>query len=424
MQVFLSILVLITLALLATSRLFYRLRRARLGVMLLAGGWPAIGVGVLLGPHALEIASATAVYSATPLALMGLGWIGLLVGLQARRAVLTQLPRPVVRAAAADALAVALVFFPLAALLLSLMWRGATTGSLLFAAGALAVCSIGWSMETRSLLVRDDPPAHAAAMLVRASGALGALAAVLALAIFDAFTGAGPGGAGAHWAIGVVIALALPVVIALGVGFLGRETLTQAGNNSADQLAVFLGIVALSAGAAAQLGLAALVAATMTGVVLANISTKQTLSFERFILKAEHTVATLFALVAGVLLDPHIGVAGVAVAFAIAAARIALKPTVVRRAMGNDLERAARRTPTLLGPARQSPLALAIAVALLLENPSPLLARVLAIVALAGILSDLAVYALSRPSGSAPLQTLVPEDGARDGAAGVGGAAS
>lgn len=417
MQVFLSILVLITLAIIATSKLFYRLRRARLGVMLFAGGWPAIAVGVLIGPHALELASDTAVYEATPLALAGLGWIGLLVGLQARRSVLRTLPRPVVRAALWDVLSVAAIFLPLSAVTLRLLHPTAPPGPVLFAAGAIAVCSIGWSMETRSLLHAESPEAHASAMLVRVSGALGALAAIGALTVFDASTGAGPAAPRVHPALAAVIALALPALIAACVGLLGREALSQAGGSSADQLTVFLGIVALSAGAAAQLGLAALVAAAMTGVVLANISNRQTLSFERFILRAEHTVATLFALVAGVLLDPNIGLGGVALACAVAGARVLVKPALARRALRAGLPQGAAHAPTMIGPARQSPVALAIAVALLLEAPSPLLARTLAIVVLAGVLSDIAAYALSRPRRPGALQTTVGERS--DGAAGA-----
>jgi len=117
-------------------------------------------------------------------------------------------------------------------------------------------------------------------------------------------------------------------------------------------------------------------------------------TFEKFIFKAEFTVANIFALLAGILLDPRIGFIGMGIATVIAMLRIFAKPFYARRiirlvhndANGGELP---FQSALYLGTARQSPILLALAVGMVLLEPSDFNKRLLAIVVLAGLLSEL-----------------------------------
>ena len=144
MSLFFSAAALVTLALLATSKRFYRVRRSRIGAGAVAGGWVAVSAGLLLGPFGTGAIAPDAVLSATPLLSVGLGWIGLMIGLQARRDILTRLPRVVWRLSLADFVASSLVTGALAWLAISSL-RGSISETPLLAVALFAAAAIGWS---------------------------------------------------------------------------------------------------------------------------------------------------------------------------------------------------------------------------------------------------------------------------------------
>ncbi|MFU8830424.1 MAG: hypothetical protein ACNA8P_13455, partial [Phycisphaerales bacterium] len=166
-----------------------------------------------------------------------------------------------------------------------------------------------------------------------------------------------------------------------------------AGKDRGHQLVVFLGIVVFVAGIATQLDLPPVFASMLTGIVLVNLGGSSVTGFEKFIFKAEFTVATMFALLAGILLDPRIGLHGLAIAVVIACVRIVVKPNFLRwliRRVHDDTKggELPGRSPLYLGTARQSPILLALAVGMVLLEPSGFNQRLLAVVALSGLLSE------------------------------------
>lgn len=411
MSLFLSAVALLTLALLASSKRFYRLRRSRLAAGAIAGGWIAVLVGVLLGPFASGLVSPDAVLRATPLLSVGLGWIGLMIGLQARRDVLTKLPRVIWRLSLIDA-ALSVVIIGAIAWLAIASARGSLTQTPPLAVALFATAAIGWSMETRSLGLDASSESQRHAVLLRASGGL---CAILAVASFGIVAGVLPSAvapvegseAGAFGSrLG---ALALACAIAPFLALLAREAMRLAGRQRAEMLVVFLGVVALAAGISASLGVTPLLPAMITGATLANLRSTQasadTAVFGRFILQAEHVVATLFALLAGVLLDPRLTLVGLSVAGALVLARLLTKPAlyaILSTEAPSDADApshaAARRAPL-----RQSPVAMALAVSLFILAPEPASQRLLAIVVLVGLASDiLATIAIRRASGGTP----------------------
>lgn len=401
MAMFLSIAALLVLALLATSKRFYRVRRSRIGVAAVAGGWIATAVGALLGPFVSGLITPDAVLRATPLLSVGLGWIGLMVGLQARRDILAKLPAKVWRLTLVDAVAsVGVVAGVL--VLVTYAAVGTVRDAGLVALTLLAAASVGWSMETRSLRIEAAPGGHERAVLLRAAGGL---CAIVAVTVFGVTAALLPFDLGVDQPARPATTRLFALLAACGIGvvlaLIAKESLRLAGRHRAEMLLVFLGVVGLAAGVSADLGVSPLLPAMLTGAVLTNLRTQgpsdsaaNPALFGRFILQAEHVVATIFALLAGVLLDPRVLASGLIVAGAIVLTRAALKPGVLAVVdRPPDAETGAARTARVAA-IRQSPVAVALAVSMFILAPADDARRLLTVVVLVGFLCD-ATAALS-----------------------------
>ncbi|MCA9310905.1 MAG: cation:proton antiporter, partial [Phycisphaerales bacterium] len=301
METFLAILVLMTLALVATSPRFYRLRRLPAMSVLMSGGWLAIAAGVLLSPEGVDLISREALRNATPLLMMALGWIGFVIGLQARREVLVNVIRETARLLVIDVV-VSVAVFGGVSLFIILRWTGHHEAAWLMGpAGLLSAAALGWSMETRSLVRDRSPRAQHLALLLRAGGTLSSLAAILWFGILYELPHRVEGGLVLDWT-GAGFRLGLAILLAILMGALGQLAFRRAGRAREQQLVVSLGIVVFVAGLATELGASPLLASMLTGVVIANLSGKEFQRFERFIIQAEHVVAVLLALIAGLLM--------------------------------------------------------------------------------------------------------------------------
>ena len=410
MAIFLSIAALFALALLATSKRAYRVRRSRLGSAAVAGGWIAIAVGAILGPSVSGLITPDAVLRATPLLSVGLGWIGLMVGLQARRDILAQLPRAVWRLSITDALlSVASVSVALL-IIVKANSLGATPG--LIASALLAAATIGWSMETRSLGIDMLPGAggQQRAVLLRASGGLGAILAITTFGVASAIAPLAHATTSTQHvapSIGVRLgALAGACVLAILFAFVAKEGLRLAGKRRAEMLVVFLGVVGLAAGVSADLGISPLFPAMLTGAAFANLrargpsdSQADTALFGRFILQAEHVVATIFSILAGILFDPRITLVGLLVVSAIVLVRVMVKPLAFALADSDSAIDPSARRASRFASIRQSPVAIAIAVSLFVLAPDADAQRLLTIVILVGVSCEvLASLAVRRKS--------------------------
>ncbi len=399
-RIFLTILLIVTAALVATSPRLFRLRRRRPVAMLISGGWLAIAAGAALGPGGLGAVDDEVILRSTPLVVVGLGWIGLMIGLQCRRDVVLALPATLWRLAALDAVVSVVVFGGLAWLIVGRWVREASGAQeaawLLAPAGLIAAAGMGWALETRSLGAGDSGWDSTVRMFIRGAGSLGGVLAVIVFGtvVIVVAPGAGSeagmidwGAAGGRLLIGAALAVT--------VGLLGRYAFNLAGRDRGDLLAVFIGVVALVAGLAAQLELSALFVSMLVGVVIANLSRQTPAHFERFILLAEHAMAIVFGLLAGMLLDLRVWPWGVALAVTIAATRFVMKPGLFRWALRRVPEAALGwrdDSPLLAAPIRQSHLAVAMAVGLVMTQPSPLARRLLAVVVLAGMLSEVSPF--------------------------------
>jgi len=416
-RLFIAVIILVSLALLATSTRFYRVRRSRPLSILLSGGWPALFVGFAIGPWGLNLVTDELLLNLTPLIMVGLGWIGLMIGLQARREVLRSLPAALLRLALVDAVVTTLAFGLLGWIGVR-TWVGAEGGETGLAwtlppAVLIAAASVGWSMETRSLRGGSEISSRMA-FFVRGGGGLAALIAIAIFGIDAAFAAPSDATEALPRVAEAGAKIATSAALAVIVGLLGRYAIREAGKSRSELLVVFLGVVALVAGVTADLAASPLFTAMLAGVVVANLAGSELRLFERFILQAEHVVAVLFALLAGVLIDPAIGVWGALLALAIAGLRMLIKPPIFRvctrnavlpKALASQLGRETRQSRLEVAPVRQAPLAIAMAVGLYLASPSEFSRRLLTIVIVAGFVSELLPLFLSVRAQSEPMST-------------------
>lgn len=261
-------LALILLALLG-ARFSFSTERIPAGPRLLfRTGTHFLFVGVILGPAALGLLSTESLVQLYPLLGLGLGWVGLLFGLQLDRETLRQFPRGFHILAIGQAV---LTFFVFAAV----CWfavRGAGLGSpqvtaLILAAAATAAVSspAGIALVSTNFLVRGQ-----LRQCLFFVASLDAVVGLFALQVTygwlhgtDMTAGFEVGGT-LFWTL---MDLALGLVC--GVLFLWLMRLRP----GREELVLYLlGISALVGGASLQLQLSPLVAATVMGAVVANFS--------------------------------------------------------------------------------------------------------------------------------------------------------
>jgi hypothetical protein len=170
----------------------------------------------------------------------------------------------------------------------------------------------------------------------------------------------------------------------------GKYALGLAGNNRDQQLVVFLGLVAFVAGVAAQAMVTPMFGAMVAAGVIANLHGQQLRWFERFIFKGEPLIAAIVALLAGVLLETSLSVGAVVLAGVLLALRLAIKPASLWWSAD------AGRSRLLVGAVRQSPIAIALGVGLVVEEGSRFSRELLSVLVVVGLLSELVVLVASR----------------------------
>lgn len=360
MRVLIGLAILVTIALLASSKRFYAFRRTRWGAALTTGGWMMVAVGFAIGPWGAGLVTPGHLLVVQPLILFCLGWVGLVIGFQAHHKLPSLLPASVARLSMWDlVLTLVLVGGAAAAVLVSIegRWQDALPAAML-----LAVCSLGWSAEVRSL-GRTDRGGTRLTGIMRAAAGLSSLLAVVVYGLL------------VRWLIresveadGVELALAarrvtttlgVSMVIGVAMGLLGWWLMSLVGRAAGEFLVVLMGVVAFGAGAAATTGYSALFVAALGGAVIVNLPGRALERFRRVIVDAEQPVAMVLMLVAGVMADPRIGLGGLALVAVLLAARAVVKQWLMRRLTASATQ-AAAASPALGGLMRQSPVAIAL----------------------------------------------------------------
>ena len=297
MRLLLTVLALVLVSLLG-ARFGFRSQRASLGFRLfVSSGSHFVLIGFLLGPHVAGLITDSVTRSLAPFVALGLGWIGLLFGLQFDRYDL----RTFSRGEHALVLGQALVAWAVIAggLVAALMLVGRTdTGSLAAAcAAAAAGCA---SSPTGTAVVFGSarvggPISRLASLVTSLDGAVGiaALAAVYAIAH--------PGVAAPLLDIGPLRWILAPALLALLFGWLFLSLSRE--KPPAEEFVLFLLALALIlAGTSFSLASSALFAAWLTGVFIANLSPLRKRVYA-VLMTWEKPVHVLFLLMAGALLS-------------------------------------------------------------------------------------------------------------------------
>lgn len=260
-----GVLILVLLGLLG-SRVAFDPARAPLGPrLLLATGTHFLLLGFLLGPI-LGLLTLEVIAQLEPFLALGLGWIGLLFGLQLDRRQLAQFPASFFAFAMVQALLTFLAFAAVAFLGFRVTGRlepGIPAALLAAAATAAVSTPAGVALISRTFRVHGK-----LSRLLFYIASLDALVGILALQVtYAIFHPSAAAVAGFGWGVWLGIALAAGIIFGVFFLWLTRPKPER------DELTLFLlGLVVFEAGTALYLGVSPLFVSMVTGVVVGNLS--------------------------------------------------------------------------------------------------------------------------------------------------------
>lgn len=303
-----STLVVILLALLGARLSFSTERVPEVTRLLFRTGTHFLFIGLALGPLALDLLTPEALDRLAPLFGIGLGWVGLIFGLQLERETLSRFPLPFHGLALGQAGVTFVIFVAGGGLIAAL------TGSfepvsvvLLIAAGATAAVSApaGIAMISTNFLVRGQ----VRRLLFFTASVDGLVGLVVLQALYGALHGgwlsdaAGAGAAtvaaDASGTVGQLSVLWFLAGPALGLvcGVL-VVWLMRLRPDREELILYLMGSSALCAGAALQLGVSPLFAGTVMGAIVANLVAERSRLFTA-LQKWEQPVYLLLLMIAG-----------------------------------------------------------------------------------------------------------------------------
>ena len=309
--------------------------------LLFRTGTHFIFIGFLLGPSVIGFVTGESLEHLFPFVALGLGWVGLLFGLQFERDTLGAFPIRLHVFSGGQAL---LTFIVLAAVggaaLLAFGIAGDEEILLVLLAAATACISApaGIAIISSNFLVRGK--VREMLLFVASMDAL--IGIVILQIVYSSYHAAGTSGLLGSLSAPTWTLLALGIGVLCGIIFVW---LTR-GRTEVEELVLFLmGITAFTAGAALQLQLSPLFVCFVTGAVVGNLAPDPRRLY-RVMSKWEQPIYVVFLMLAGALLHfPSLWIIPLAFAYAIlrAGAKVVACATMVRVA-GPGLE-----TPRFLG---------------------------------------------------------------------------
>jgi len=261
-------LVLILVALLG-ARLSFSNQRVPTGPRLLfRTGIHFLFLGYVLGPGGLALLTEDAVAQLLPLLALGLGWVGLLFGMQLDRGTLSHFPSGFHALAIGQAVLTYAFFFAVGYVTLEMTELASPSATLLML-GAAATASIstpaGIAMISNNFIARGQT--RRLLFFIASVDALVGIAALQgAYALYHSASGTSGFGA-LTWAVWTLLATALGMVC--GIIFVW---LMQLRPGREELILYLLGIAALGSGAALQLQLSPIFVCVVMGATVANLA--------------------------------------------------------------------------------------------------------------------------------------------------------
>ncbi len=364
MRILLELAILVMLALLASSRWFWTFRRTRSGSALFSGGWILVVVGMMLGPSGAGIIRSEQITLHHPLLVVCLGWIGLIVGLQADPRLPKLLPAKMMWIAGFDA-ALSLLVTAAAATAILVGQLGISPGTALPVALLMGVCAMSWSPSLRALKQNPELRLHTTTF-IRGGAGIGSMLMVIFYALLINSYDVGSLADASHsWSFAsLAIGIAGPVLLATAIGLFGPWLMQMAERDSGQFLVVLLGVICFTAGAGTMMDHLPLFVTMLLGAVLANLRGFTLLKLKRTVIDGEQPVAMILMLTVGVMADPSFLVDDAALAMALigtlVVVRIVLKLGILQTVFRLEVPRSIS-TPSLKGLLRPNPLAIAVA---------------------------------------------------------------
>ncbi len=228
-------------------------------------GLPFLFVGFILGPHLLRILSLQTVGRLTPLLALGLGWVGVLFGLQLDRGHLRQFPPRYLALAWLQAvIAFGIVF--LVGFLIADAWFSISLEIIVLVAAATACVStpaaialVSNTYMTRGQITR----------LLFYVASLDAAVGIVAHGIAHSVHRTGMFGSGEALSLAEWFAFSVLLGLFFGILFL---SLTRIRPRTQELMLLLIGLVLFAAGTAFYLSLSPLFVCMIAGVVIGNLS--------------------------------------------------------------------------------------------------------------------------------------------------------
>ena len=256
-------------------------------------GGEFIALGALLGPRALNVLSEPVLLELRPVLAMGIGWLGLLLGLQFSKEHLRRFPEGTLFAAFGLPVAVAALSLPLLLVLFRMLGPFSSRASSVLVAGiVLAVATSCTSPTSIALMTRSIRTRVEVAYLLRIVSALDGLPGLLALGLLYGVLQAriGP-------VAGVAVAIGAPTALALLFFALLRQL-----RDPDELIVIVLGVITFAGGAAFSARVSSLFSTLVVGVLLAQMPVqKRTLS--RVLASTERPFYIVFLILAGAQWD-------------------------------------------------------------------------------------------------------------------------
>ena len=374
------------LASLALTRRAAKFSRIPIVAALIGGGWMFFGVGLLLGPIGFHFLTSESLTELRPLLQLGLAWIGLLVGLQAKRAIMAEVPAVLWKWIAVDCVASVCTGVIITAVTLIWIAPEATWGALCFPCVLIGCATIGWTAELRSLRGLDARSPRLGT-LTQAGAGLAVIIAITIHGIVSLNTSVLSDGTIAlnlGWgSLGFIITLLVAGVCAMAM----RLLLQRESWNDGRILVSLIGTLALIAGVATGVDGSPMFGACALGVMIANMRSGAMRKLERVITGSETAVASIFFLLAGAMVNPIVAWWPWIIAALVLAFRVVFKVPTTRMFSGNTwIERGADSIH--FATIRQAPIAIPLAIASLLERTDNVQSTMLLVVATVGVFSN------------------------------------
>ncbi len=265
MNPIITVLLLALIGLLGAELTFSR-RQVPLGPRIfIAIGGPFLFLGFVLGPHVAQFISQDTVVQLNPLLALGLGWIGLLFGLQLDRDHLRQFPTRYLVLSWLQALVAFVIVFAVAFLVID-AWLSPRFEAVLLAAAATA------SVSTPAAIALISNTYMSRGRVSRLLFYIASLDAGIGIVVLG-LTHAAHRSAmlGRSTALGVLEWFAFSALLGVFFGVL-LLSLTRVRPRTQELMLLLIGLALFAAGTAFYLSLSPLFICAVTGVVIGNLS--------------------------------------------------------------------------------------------------------------------------------------------------------